>query len=571
MERLEVQHQISYSCIFPDSNLSIGEVIRKLPSQKSIEWVSYMYLLKSEKTTTQTEHQFFIPLLFKLNNQLQHSIVDYMQKINMSNYVFIDKVALLILLEKLLTVHNDDTKELSKDDFSNLMIAYLMCCDERLCFNTKKIERISDVDSFVRIFLPEQMKFNDIYFPKDYRVEFIRFYMFMNFCESNDVFKPFLEIFLDSNGIKNWDEYLFFIFDLYSNMVLNPDGCTNKIIISPDSYFGRKYITVMSIDVEKFKPNSDFKNIRIKPIYYQGDNTYNVLAINFFIDKLFQSFLFDFATTLITQREITKINCYPDLKKLIGDQFTEKYMFYEIMNGCFDQTYNKRISGQELNASLKGGEPDYYMRKGKNIFLFELKDVMLDAETKHCEDFNRIERELLEQFESSTYEKSTGKIRKTPQSKGITQLLNLIEMKLDEIIATLDKVECSERFNVFPIIVYQDCCFDIEGVNYILNNRFQLLLKSRIMSEQYRIKSLVMLSLTTLIQLEDFFFKGELDLCEIINGYISECSFSESNKTLPLNKYLMRYAIAKGYTHKKTKRFDDIINTLIEKERAMKV
>ncbi|MDD4107813.1 MAG: hypothetical protein PHH93_03740, partial [Prolixibacteraceae bacterium] len=245
--------------------------------------------------------------------------------------------------------------------------------------------------------------------------------------------------------------------------------------------------------------------------------------------------------------------------------------FYAIMDGCFDQTYNKRISGQELNDSLKEGAPDYYMRKGKNIFLFEFKDVMLDAKTKHCGDYDKVTKELLENFELSTQERSTGKIKDKPQAKGITQLLNVIEKKLGEIISKLDKIECSERFNVFPIIVYQDCCFDIEGVNYILNNRFQVLLKSRIMPEQYNIKDLVMLSLTTLIQLEDFFSKGVLDLGGIINGYITECSLSEQNKTLPLNKYLMRNAIEKGYTHKKTRRFDDIINALIEKKRAIKV
>lgn len=570
MERLEVQHQISYSCVFPDSSLSIDEVIRKLPSQMAIEWVSYMYLLKSQQTITQNEHQFFIPLLFKLNNQLQHSIVDYMQKVDTSNYVFIDKVALLILLEKLLTAHNDDTKELSEDDFSNLMIAYLMCCDERLSFNTKTLERISDADSFVRIFLPEQMKFNDIYFPKDYRVEFIRFYMFMNFCEKDDVFNPLLEIFLKNTFIKNWEEYLFFVFDLYLKMILNPDGCTNVIKIYPESDFGKRYLNAMKMDVEKFETSLDFKCIRNKPVYYQGDNTYNILAINFFIDKLFQSFLFDFATILTKHKEKTKINDYPDFKKLIGERFTEKYMFYAIMNGCFDQTYKIRISGQELNDRLKKGAPDYYMRKGKNIFLFEFKDVMLNAKKKHCEDFNLIEKELLEQFEISTYEKSTEKIRKTPKPKGITQLLNVIEAKLDEIIAKLDKIECSERFNVFPIIVYQDCCFDIEGVNYILNNRFQELLKSRTIPERYIIQNLVMLSLTTLIQLEDFFSKGELDLGRIINGYITECSLSESNKTLPLNKYLMRHAIEKGYNHQKTRRFDDILKNLIEKERIFK-
>ncbi|MCE5174736.1 MAG: hypothetical protein ABFC90_01940 [Bacteroidales bacterium] len=565
MEKVEVNPLISFSRIFPDSDISIDDVIRTLPSKKSIEWISYFLILKYNKSISQPDYKLFKPLLSYINIQLKKDICSYIQKDEENDYGFIDNVALLILLDKLLTVHNDNINELSETDYSNLMIAYLMCCDKRISLNADIVDAINenmDADSFVRIYLSEKLKYYDIE-DKDIRVEFIRSMMFKDFCEKDNTFQPLFKLYLDRMNISNWEESKFFIIDLI-NRIKKSDKHFCGIKIRPDSYM-KKYLDAMSVDMNKYRSSSDldFKDIRDKPIYYQGDNKYHILSFSFLIDKLYQGFLFDFAAVLKKEKEVKEINSYPDLKQRVGDLFSEKYLFYAIMKGCFEQTCDVRISGQELEKCLKGGEPDYYLRKGKNIFLFEFKDVMLNAKTKHCNNFDEIVKELLEQFERSTEEKSTGKIKDQP--KGITQLLNVIEKKLDVIIERSDKIELSDDLNVFPIIIYQDCNFDIEGINYILNNRFHELLKSRNIPKQYIIKKFVMFSLTTLIQLEDFFSEGKLDLEQIIMDYFTDCSLSERNKTTPFEKYILRYAKDKGYNQENTKRFNDINNSIENK------
>lgn len=554
MEKVEKKRLISYSCIFPDdSDKSIDDVIKTLPSMKSIEWVSYLDFWKYNKYMNQSDLDLFEPLLLNLNIQLKKNIDGFIEKVDEKDYGFIDHVALFILLEKLLTVHNDNISELSEADYSNLMIAYLMCCDERISLNAD-INEDMDADSFVRIYLPESLKYYDIEY-RDYHVEYIRSMMFKDFCEEDDIFKPLFKLYLDRMNISDWGESKFFIPDLI-NRIKKSDKHFCGIKIYSDSYM-KKYLDAMSMDISKYIPSSDFKGLREKPIYYQGDNKYHILSFEFLIDKLFQSFLFDFSKVLVEEKKIKK---YPDLKNLVGDRFSEKYLFYAIMKGCFEQTYDVSLSEQKLKECLKDGAPDYYLRKGKNIFLFEFKDVMLNAETKHCDDYDKIEKDLLELFERSTKEKNTGKIK--DQKKGITQLLKVIEEKLDVIIEKSDKIESSDDLDVFPIIIYQDCNFDIEGVNYILNNRFQELLKSRNIPNRYIIQNIVMFSLTTLIQLEDFFSEGKLDLEQIIMDYFTYCSLSERNKTTPFVKYLLRYAKIKGYKQENTKRYDDIINSV---------
>ena len=502
----------------------------------------------------------FEPLLLNLNIQLKKDIDDFIEKVDEKDYGFIDNVALFTLLEKLLTAHNDKTSELSEADYSNLMIAYLMCCDERISLNADIVDTINedmDADSFLKIYLPERLKYYDVEY-KDIRVEFIRSMMFKDFCEEDDTFKPLFKLYLDKTNQSDWRESKFFILDLI-NRIKKSDNHFCGIKIYSDSYM-KKYLDAMSMDISKYIPSSDFKGLRDKPIYYQGDDKYYILSFNFLIDKLFQGFLFDFAKVLVGEKEVKKIKSYPDLKSLVGDRFSEKYLFYAIMKGCFEQTCDVSLSGQKLKECLKDGEPDYYLRKGNNIFLFELKDLMLNAETKHCDDYDKIVKELLEQFEHSTEEKSTRKIKDQP--KGITQLLNVIEKNLDVIIERSDKIESSDDLNVFPIIIYQDCNFDIEGVNYILNNRFQELLKSRNIPDRYIIQNLVMFSLTTLIQLEDFFSEGKLNLEQIIMDYCFNGSLSERNKTIPFEKHILRYGKIKGYNQENTKRYNDIINSV---------
>lgn len=570
MEKLIIKRQISYSCLFPEGKENLADILRIVPSKSSIGWLSYMLNVKDNAKIDQKEIDFFIPLLFQMNKNLQHTICEYLEQISkdLDDYVFVDKIALLILIEHIIQNHNDidiDVCE-SNDDFSNLIIAYLLCCDEKLILPITKISKISDADSQMAIHLPEQIKINDIFYPKDYRVEFIRFYYFILFCEEDAEFGNYLQTFLRTYQIERWDEYLHFVFHTYLKLSTNEEGVTNLIKINPDLYYGKKFLDSMCIDVDNFKSTPDFTGIRSRPIYYQGDNLYSIISLKFFIDKMFQSFLFDLASVL-KQEGNSKINGYPQLKQLVGQHYTEKYLFYEIIRGCFSRSCKKLISGEELKSCLVNGEPDFYIRKGKNIFLFEFKDVMLNAKTKHCKNIEQIKYELLQIFELATVEKSTGKLKNKPASKGITQLMNVIEKKLNIIIQKADRIEVSDKLNVYPIIVYQDPCFDIEGIRYLLSNRFEELKRNRIIPQDYFIKELVLIPLEILIKLEDYFNDGILELDILINDYILKCKQSEQNKLLPFNKYVMRQAREKGYEEKMSTRFKKISDLLIAKNR----
>lgn len=311
----------------------------------------------------------------------------------------------------------------------------------------------------------------------------------------------------------------------------------------------------MSIDVENFKRQRDFTALRSKPVYYHGNNLYSIISSKFFIDKMFQSFLFDLSSILKNIGD-KKVADYPKLKQLVGERFTENYLFYEIMKGCFSKKYKKLISGEELKKKLGAGEPDFYIRNGKNIFLFEFKDVMLNGDIKHSGNLDKIKEAFFDKFE---------KVKEKNKAKGVTQLLNVLENYLHKIIQKEDRIEIIDQLNVYPIIVYTDPSFDIEGFGYWLNNKFEELKQERVIPNDYLIKECVMIPLEIFIKLEDYFNDGRLQLHNLIDGYVIERKKSEQNKLFPFMKYVMRQARLKGYNEQMNSRFREISESILVK------
>lgn len=563
MERLIVKRQITYSCIFPEGKDDLKDLLKDIPSKSAIAWLSDLLFKMDMRSRNHNELNFFKPLLNYMNTKLHNEITNYLNMISndIRSWVFIDRPSLLMLIEYILENHNDSDGDVlqSKDDFSNLFIAYLICCDERIEYLSQDLLTIKDAESQVLHHLPEQLKINDIVYPKDYRVEFIRFYYFMIFCKEDLDFREYLKIFLQENKIEKWEDYLYFVFTTYLRNVTNKEGASNLIQVDPYKYFGKKFLDSMSIDVENFKRQRDFTALRSKPVYYHGNNLYSIISSKFFIDKMFQSFLFDLSSILKNIGD-KKVADYPKLKQLVGERFTENYLFYEIMKGCFSRKYKKLISGEELKKKLGAGEPDFYIRNGKNIFLFEFKDVMLNGDIKHSGNLDKIKEAFFDKFEK-VKEKNKAK------AKGVTQLLNVLENYLHKIIQKEDRIEIIDQLNVYPIIVYIDPSFDIEGFGYWLNNKFEELKQERVIPNDYLIKECVMIPLEIFIKLEDYFNDGRLQLDNLIDSYIIERKKSEQNKLLPFMKYVMRQARLKGYNEQMSSRFKILLNTLSSKEK----
>ena len=143
--------------------------------------------------------------------------------------------------------------------------------------------------------------------------------------------------------------------------------------------------------------------------------------------------------------------------------------------------------------------------------------------------------------------------------KGVTQLANDIEKHLYKLVGNDSK---DELISVYPILVYTDSCFDIEGFNYYLNNRFREIISERNIDDMVRVKDLVMVNIDALIMFEKVFADKKLKFDVLLNEYISYKESKNEYQVVPFGKYLFQRAKAKGYFYKASYLVRETINQL---------
>ena len=141
-------------------------------------------------------------------------------------------------------------------------------------------------------------------------------------------------------------------------------------------------------------------------------------------------------------------------------------------------------------------------------------------------------------------------------------MANVIGKKIPSILNEVDKWAANGVKFIYPVIVYFDDCFDVEGPNYLLNKEFQRIIGEKKVSADYEVKDVVMVNIEQLMRLENFFAAEKLDLAYLINSYIEYKEEFELNQVFPFNKYIFQEARKVGYELKKTRWFDEVFENL---------
>ena len=556
----QIKKLLSYQAVFPNQHVTLDDLLVDVPSAPAIEAISYYLSRRMNLLTGEHEVSIWAPWLMQTKSNVKNPVGKYVDNINLEEYALIDKYALLLLISKLLTCYNGRNDKLSKDDISNLFLAYMMCCDERIALsNTLPLPNADmSAEDFVRLYLPNALKTNDIEAPRDYRLMLIKCYMLLvEFPKHHKLFSGYLKEFCNEKGLPKAKVYLDQLFLLFLELSSNGDFSTSLMEVDENCEDTCRFLDGFAINIKQYVHDGDFKMIREKPILKTGPRRYDFLFMKMFLDKAYTGFLFDMKDVLVTRGILDKNKGYENLKSLLGEDFSEHFFFYALMKKCFGQHY-VNYSGEELQKSLGEGMPDFYLRRGNRVFVFECKDVQVASIKKLSGDYEKIKQAIFEKYIINT----------KGRPKGVRQLTKVIK---DKLIAIFNNVDVSAPHGtkyVFPIIVYFDDCFDIEGPEYLLNKEFWNSIGNKNVVDNIVIKDLVMVNIEQLMRLEDFFSNYKLKLATLINGYIDFKNQTELNKVFPFNKYLFQEAKKKGYVMKKTKWFDEIYQSLAFMDKA---
>lgn len=73
---------------------------------------------------------------------------------------------------------------------------------------------------------------------------------------------------------------------------------------------------------------------------------------------------------------------------------------------------------------------------------------------------------------------------------------------------------------IYPIIVYTDPTFNMPGVNYVLQQEFNRLMKERGLDKKLNVKPLVLIDLDSFIKFQDLFGEKKLTINHLLNGFL---------------------------------------------------
>lgn len=451
-------------------------------------------------------------------------------------------------------VQNQMRKELTTEDKTRLFKAYLIVCDEYL-EQKGLISQTGDytAEDMLRYYMPFALKLNTVLCIKDPLIELIKSKWFLvDFASVDKQVAKYVDAYVSDKKCSSTSYYMLSLFNLSFELITNKQGTNVIKLASCDKQFLGDFLDNFCINTDN---EANVVNIQEKPLYKVDVDTYCVLYVKFFVDKFFHSMLFDIAKVCEKQGLINaaKRPAYVQLKQLVGQKFTEQYLFYRVIDTVLADYKYQKMTGDEM-LKLGQGLPDYYARKAKRIFLFEFKDVQLNSEIVKFGNYDSIITAIEKAFVKSD----------TGRPKGVTQLVNDIESHLQEMVG--EDFE-SQTLSVYPVPVYTDSSLDIEGFNYYLNNRFREILSHRNISNNIVVKDFVMVNIDALIMFEKAFTDKKVKFDVLLNEYIAYKESKEQNKVVPFNKYLFQKCKQKGFFYKASYIVRDVIDEMIAREK----
>lgn len=532
---------ITYKDLFDDySTVDVKALLADIPTENAIPLITYFLAqIHIEKLDEKLQVELIQFWSQRLPEDLQNKIQKFTAQTvadRKAEFTFISNLSGLMFIETILENHNELEKldDLTPEQELNFFKAFLISTQTwidkqgKILFNIKPFE--NDMD-FVKTYLPSHIAIDEFHTVKDFRTQFIKAKYFFEFCEENEEFKVYLEIFLKEYGLDSWATYLKNILSLYVRKFAR---LKTPSVISIDTEHKEQinFLEQLSIGIEGFSKSEDFLQIREKPIYRISETDFAFLSLNFFVDKIYQGIQFDFASVLVKNSATFKnkrIKSRVQFLSIFGDEFSETGLFYKIMEYCFGKSKYNIHNGIDIKQVITDGEPDYYIRDKAKVYLFEYKNVFLSGKIKHTFDYETIKAGIYEKLVEN----------KKGHSKGIKQLTAVIQKIREKEFNKFDEYNFDDTI-IYPIIVFTDFSFNTAGVNYMLNKEFRKVLENQKVELRAKIKNLILIDLDDFIKYQDLFRDKKIKLNNLFNGYLEQGKGYKdfTNKFTPYEIYI---------------------------------
>lgn len=402
---------------------------------------------------------------------------------------------------------NTETRPLTNEEIRKVFLAYLLCNEKWTSHQEEGC--VADSEHPENMLLKVDMLLSEFKRHKDFKAAIYKATQLFLFSEKNPDYWAIVEKFLEEHHVSDWRLYLSHLFELYAYS-LKLDGSQ----LSPEvKAFAEQY--AVSLHDLQDDASIDLNWLREHFLVKKNDGDYLILNNNLIVDKMYQGLKFDLFKTAEKNYltiEGTELPTVGKLNELLGQDFSEEYLLYDLMEKIYGNKNCVRYSGKYLYGIIEA-EPDYYLRQGNQLLLFEHKDVLIGENAKQETDVSKIVDAIAEKV---SREKSKKKGR-----KGGPQLLYTMDgIFLNDSMQTLDP-DAKTADLVFPVVTVVDSAFSALGVARATVNKFieQSQNYETIKQGKTHVVPLTIIDIDTLFILSKRLHDGTLDLFTLIGEY----------------------------------------------------
>ena len=464
----------------------------------------------------------------------------------------------LLLLKHIMAMpESTRTSEITELE-KNLYTAFLIANDITFNRNQGKApyNPNEDLELYLSCLLMSQYAYNDftnqeIDLNDLIRSQNTRTDKFFIFVSEHPQLKDLYYEFLQKYGLLCWKDYLRTYWSIQS-LVRNKTGIVDfEQLKDDDGLLSEQIVDKDSIDIHEVVPlekNIDYQTFREKPFIKIAPHQYAVIDVSFMIYRMFDGLYFIF-NDLWQQK-------HPDNQQGFNRIFTTEFSEETVLVNCLKEISNSHewfsLSDNECRSIVPekklSSPPDFYIRNGNNVILFECKDVKIPKEVKAEGTIQQLLDEVTKDF-VGYLDKEKNKWR----YKGIGQLVrNAKRIKNGEF--TWD-IEAKTDSNIFLVLVLADARqVAIGWKNFLHRKMIEECIRQK--TDYSKIYPLILMDLGTLTLYKNNFMKD--GLLRYFYSYYHSTAFHPSsipvgdmmtnivNQTLSFSGYMKREKLLGG-------------------------
>ncbi len=543
---------VGYKQLYPDKRMnSLGELLSGLPRIWAVRLCSNIYnklvgmpfynpdFIDEESTPVDVPRFFFGPNNLEQLHDVIHRYKGYcaMEVTNRKQpmkYATGCETPLLLLKYIMAMPKSDDTDDrgnLERKLFKAFMIA------NELTFNRSQgqppYKKEEDLELHLACLLMSRYAYQDFFNEKSeldelFRNQASRTIKFFNFVANHPQLKDLLEDFLGKYQLSTWNDYVTTYFSILV-LTRNKTGVINfEILEDVDGLISEEIVNKDAISIDEsisLADNIDYEAFRKRPFIKIAPHEYAIIDISFMIKRMFDGLYFDYNELWQSKHK----NDHQGFNRIFTTKFSEETVLVNSLKEIAASFDWLTLTDNECKALIPekklSSPPDFYIRDGKDVILFECKDVRIPKEIKAEGTIKQLIDEVDRDFVGyQDTEKNKWRY------KGVGQLVRNAKRIQDGLFKWDKNVE--EDCRIYLVLVLADTRHvDCGWKNYLNRRMYEECVRQN--ASKSRIFPLVLTDLGTLVTYKQNF--KEYGILHYFEQYFQKTSFN--SKTLQVGDY----------------------------------